>query len=279
MSDVAPVLLLPNRCSIIRPALGRQLAMDAFAALPSGHPMVAILELDVTQAWAAIDRLQGQGARVSLFAFVVRQIALAIAEHPDLNLVRHGRRLVRFDDVDVCVPVEVPTREGPFPRDIVIRRAQDRTVAQILAQIEEARDRYGRDGDLGQEDRWVHRTQRVFRWLPRLVRIPLLRLIIRSAFRVKTHAGTTIVSSVAKFTSIPGAAFTLITGPRAAAFVVGGVAEKPWVHEGIVVPRKILSLSVIVDHDLVDGAPVARFATRLRDRIESGAGLSCSTEE
>jgi pyruvate/2-oxoglutarate dehydrogenase complex dihydrolipoamide acyltransferase (E2) component len=278
MSAVAPAAIRPGRYALVRPTLGRQLAMDAFAALQGGHPMVAVLEFDATDAVGAIDRLKQQGERVSLFAFVVRQIAIAIAEHPDLNLVRHGRRLVRFEDVDVCIPVEVSTPDGPYPRDVVIRRAQDRTVGEIYAQIEAARERHGRSGELGEEDRWVHRTQRVLQWLPRWVRIPLLRLIIRSGFRIKDHAGTTLVSSVAKFASIPGAAFTFITGPRAAAFVVGGVAEQPWVHGGTVVPRKVLSLSVIVDHDLVDGAPVARFAARLQCLIESGKVRPCSRE-
>lgn len=273
MSAAAPAVSLPGRYSVVRPALGRQVAMDAFAALPSGHPMVALLEFDVTNAIDAVDRLKQQGTRVSLFAFVVGQIAAAIAEHPDLNLVRHGRRFVRFDDVDVCIPVEVATPEGPFPQNIVVRRAQDRSASEIYAEIEKARDRYGRAGDLGEEDRWVHRVQRVFRWVPRLVRIPLLRLIIRSAFRVKAHAGTTIVSSVARFSEVPGAAFTFTTGPRAAAFVVGGVAERPWVRDHAVLPRKILALSIVTDHDLVDGAPVARFVTRLRQGIESAAGL------
>jgi pyruvate/2-oxoglutarate dehydrogenase complex dihydrolipoamide acyltransferase (E2) component len=62
-------------------------------------------------------------------------------------------------------------------------------------------------------------------------------------------------------------------GPRAAVFVVGGVNTKPWVVDGRVVPRSVMSLSVMVDHDLVDGAPAARFAARLRELIESGAEL------
>jgi pyruvate/2-oxoglutarate dehydrogenase complex dihydrolipoamide acyltransferase (E2) component len=206
--------------------------MDAFAAIPTGHPMVALLELDVTTALAAITDFRARGARVSLFAFVVRSIGVAIAEHPDLNLVRHGKRLVRFEDVDVNVPVEVRTSEG------------------------------------------ARGTMRTFRWLPSFMRVAIMRYIMRSAFRVKAYAGTTLVTSVGKFASIPGSSFTFSTGPRAATFVVGSVVDKPWAHEGQIVLRKVLSISIMVDHDLVDGAPAARFAQRLQQLIESADGLS-----
>jgi len=37
--------------------------------------------------------------------------------------------------------------------------------------------------------------------------------------------------------------------------------------------REYLSLTMSVDHDLVDGAPAARFTQRLKELIESGYGL------
>lgn len=264
---------LIGRHQVLRPTLDRQLAMDAFAAIRGGHPMVALLELDVTRALAAIAELQRRGTHVSLFSYVVRAIAVAISEHPDLNLVRHGERLVLFDDVDVSVPVEVRTVDGHAPREIVVRRAQHKSAAAIYAELETARRQHESTGDLGNEDRWARSTMRAVRWLPAFVRVGLIRHIMRSAFRVKAHAGTTLVTSVGKFAAIPGFAFTFSTGPRAAVFVVGGVVKKPWVQEGQVVSRSVLSLSVIVDHDLVDGAPAARFAHRLQELIEAADGL------
>ncbi len=263
----------PGKYQVVEPSLDRQLAMDAFVAIPTGHPMVALLELDVTRALAAIAERRGRGERLSLFAFAVHAIAATIAEHPDLNLVRHGRRLVRFEDVDVSVPVEVQTPEGRVPREAVLRRAQQRSAQDLYAELEQARARHQATGELGDEDRWVHALMRAVRWLPRLVRVGLARWIIGSAFRIKARAGTTLITSVGKFASIPGFSFTFSTGPRAAVFVVGSVSEKPWVCGGQVVPRSILGLSVMVDHDLVDGAPAARFAERLQSRIESAEGL------
>jgi pyruvate/2-oxoglutarate dehydrogenase complex dihydrolipoamide acyltransferase (E2) component len=260
--------------ALIRPSPDRQLLMDAFAAVRGGHPMTALLELDVTAPLAAIDGLRSSGTRVSLFAFIVRSIAVAISEHPDLNMVRHGKYLVRFEDVDVSVPVEVRTPDGNFPRETVIRRAQDVTPADIYAQLEAARARHQRTGSMSDDDRWLHRALRVIQLLPRFVRVAIVRLVMRNAFRIKARTGTTLVTSVGKFATIPGFSFTFSTGPRAAVFVVGSVVEKPWIHAGQITPRSVLSLSMLVDHDLVDGAPAARFAQRLKALIESGEGLS-----
>ena len=262
-----------GRYEVVQPSLDRQLAMDAFAAIRGGHPMVALLELDVTSALAAIAELRRAGTHVSLFAFIVHAIAVAISEHPDLNLVRHGKRLVRFEDVDVSVPVEVRTPEGHAPREVVVRRAQYKSAAEIYAELEAARERHESSGELGEEDRWARSIMRAFRWLPAFLRVGLIRHIMRSAFRVKAQAGTTLVTSVGKFAAVPGFSFTFSTGPRAAVFVVGSVVDKPWLHEAQLVPRSVLSLSVMVDHDLVDGAPAARFVHRLQELIESANGL------
>jgi pyruvate/2-oxoglutarate dehydrogenase complex dihydrolipoamide acyltransferase (E2) component len=44
--------------------------------------------------------------------------------------------------------------------------------------------------------------------------------------------------------------------------------EKPWVVEGRVEVRPVMSLSVGYDHRILDGATAARFTTALRRRLE-----------
>jgi pyruvate/2-oxoglutarate dehydrogenase complex dihydrolipoamide acyltransferase (E2) component len=264
---------LLGRYEVVRPSPDRQMAMDAFAALPASHPMVGLLELDVTRALSAIGQMRARGQRVSLFAFVVQAIARAISEHPDLNLVRHGKRLVRFEDVDVSVPVEVQSPHGAAPREVVIRRAQHKTACAIYEELAAAREQYAAAGELGAEDRWVRRLQGIMRFVPRPLRLSLVRAMLRDAFRIKARAGTTLVTSVGKFASIPGFSFSFGTGPRAAMFAIGSVVDRPWVDGDAIVVRKVLSVSVMVDHDLVDGAPATRFASRLQALIESADGL------
>jgi pyruvate/2-oxoglutarate dehydrogenase complex dihydrolipoamide acyltransferase (E2) component len=54
---------------------------------------------------------------------------------------------------------------------------------------------------------------------------------------------------------------------------VGGVTRKPGVVDGRIEPREYLALTASIDHDIVDGAPAARFARRLRELVEGATVL------
>ena len=55
--------------------------------------------------------------------------------------------------------------------------------------------------------------------------------------------------------------------------VVGGISRQPALVEGQLEDREYLCLTVSVDHDIVDGAPAARFVNRFVELIERGFGL------
>ena len=52
------------------------------------------------------------------------------------------------------------------------------------------------------------------------------------------------------------------------ALVVGSTAWKAAVVEGRIEPREILNLPLIFDHNVVDGAPAARFLQRVKQLVE-----------
>lgn len=250
----------------------RRFQIDGFDALPNPHPISALMELDVSVPLDRIEALRARGVRVSLFAHLVSAVGRALAEFPDLNSAQIGRRLVRYADVDVSVPVERRTENGRYPLMLVIRKAQEKTAREIFGEIEDAKSAHSRTGTLSEEDAWVKRGMRVLGLLPRFARVAFFRAMLRSARSVQ-RAGTTQVTSVGKFASIPGFVSTFTTGPRATGFVVGGVTDKAVARDGHVVIRPVLAFTAVFNHDLVDGSPAARFAERLRDLIESGEGL------
>lgn len=63
----------------------------------------------------------------------------------------------------------------------------------------------------------------------------------------------------------------LINLPQCAILGVGRIVLKPAVHQGQVVPRHRLALSLTFDHRVVDGAPAARFLDTVRQYIETPA--------
>jgi len=54
---------------------------------------------------------------------------------------------------------------------------------------------------------------------------------------------------------------------------LGGIVERAAVESGQLVTRELLDLTVSVDHDVVDGAPAARFVRGLREAIEMREGV------
>jgi pyruvate/2-oxoglutarate dehydrogenase complex dihydrolipoamide acyltransferase (E2) component len=241
--------------------------MDSLDAIPPGHNMMALLEFDVTEARARLRKQRRDGRRVSLFAFLVKSIAVTIAENKELNSIRSAHRIVEFEDVDVSVPIELTDAGEASSRQIVIRRASDKSVEQINDEIEAARERHRKDGDTGREDRQILGLMKTMFLLPKFLRTMILRRLIKNPFTVKRMSGTTFVTSVSMY-GLSGFAVPYLGGPKALSFAVGGVVRKPAQVGSRIATREILSLSVFFNHDIVDGAPAARFANSLRKRIE-----------
>ena len=54
---------------------------------------------------------------------------------------------------------------------------------------------------------------------------------------------------------------------------LGGIGQKRVEADGHTAVREHLSVTVSFDHNMIDGAPAARFSGRLKELIESGYGL------
>jgi len=91
----------------------------------------------------------------------------------------------------------------------------------------------------------------------------------------KKYVGTVGITAVGMFGK--GAGWGIPPALPTLMITVGGIGEKPVLVDGQVAMRDYLSLTISFDHDIIDGAPAARFTERLKDLIESGYGLTDST--
>ena len=65
-----------------------------------------------------------------------------------------------------------------------------------------------------------------------------------------------------------------LTPPMHSVFlIVGSITRKPAVVDDHIEPREMLNLTVGFNHDVVDGAPAARFVQRLVELIKSSDGV------
>jgi len=70
------------------------------------------------------------------------------------------------------------------------------------------------------------------------------------------------------------AVFGVIYPPQVALVGFGGVAERPWVEGGAVVPMPVVTASLAADHRVSDGHRGALFLARLRDLLQQPETLS-----
>lgn len=227
--------------------------------------MPAWFDVDVTDV---LPRLRRPGHRVSLTVYVVAALARAVARHPRMQGYRDVRgRTVLFDDVDVDVSVEIDLDGESFPMNHVLRRAHARSPGDLDVELHSVAADPGRSETL--------RLAGVVRWyvlLPPAVRSRLLGSLRRWPDAQKRLAGTVGVSSVGMHGSGGGLGLPFLV--HTLDLLVGGMAERPGYGPGGDVERRsFLSIAVVADHDVVDGAPLARFLGELRRDLESGDTL------
>ncbi len=249
----------------------RRLVVDGFDAVPAGHNMMALIEFDITEARKILKAQKKNSKKVSLFSFAVKSIATALNEYKELNSIRSGNRIIEFEDIDINVPIELNSDGEKFVHQIVVRNAAKKTIEEINHEIDMARKQYQQFGDAGKEDKWVLRLMRILFILPKFMRTLILRKLVSNPFNVKKMSGTTFITSVTTIAS--GFAIPYLGGPRAVSFALGGVTKKPAVVGQDILIREFLSMTVIFNHDIVDGAPAARFVKRLKKLIESAAAF------
>ena len=92
----------------------------------------------------------------------------------------------------------------------------------------------------------------------------------------KKFRGTVELSSVGMFGK--GSSWGIPPAGPTLTIIVGGIGEKPGVVDGHIATREYLSMTVTFDHDIIDGAPAARFVQRLKELIESGYDLEDSSQ-
>lgn len=220
----------------------------------------AFTEVDISEARRLIDEhRQRTGERLSLTAYVVTCLSRGVAEDPYLNSFRKGRKLILLNDVTISVLVERTVSGERVPEPFGIHAAQVKTYRQIHDEIRAAQghvnDRLG--GLSGAQ--W-------FNLIPGF----LLRSFIRIASRsvgMMSRFGAVGVTAVGMFGNdaiwfIPLSGATLTV-------TVGGIVKRACGVGTASEMREHLCLTLTFNHDIVDGAPAARFTKKFSELLKN----------
>jgi 2-oxoisovalerate dehydrogenase E2 component (dihydrolipoyl transacylase) len=94
----------------------------------------------------------------------------------------------------------------------------------------------------------------------------------RRAAPADLTGGTVTITNVGGFGVETGT--PIINKPECAIVATGLIAPRPWVVDGQLAVRELMTTSVSFDHRIVDGAYAAQFLAHLRDLLEAPALLS-----
>lgn len=229
---------------------------SAIWSAPSDPQIYGHLDLDATAAVAFLERARAAGHRLTITALVGRAVAQALSTVPDLNVRIVGERAIPRPSVDVFFITAV---EGGRDLSGVKVRDVDRLSAlEVASEVrgQAARLREGRD-------RQFRRSKELMNTLPR----PLLRLALRATYHLAVTFqldvpllglranpfGSAMITSVGMFGLPQGFAPIAWMYGVPLLVLVGQLTERPMVVDHQVVARKVLPVSVTIDHRYVDG--------------------------
>ena len=245
----------------------RQVYVDTLYLGHGKHTIHALLEVDVTVPRRTMAEHKARsGETLSFTAFVLGCLGQAIERRPYMHAVRTWRkRLVLFDEVDVTTMIEVQAGDERFPLAHVIRAVNKRPFADLHAEIR------GHQAARERQPNPYERLIPLYNLAPGPLRRLVWRVLFRSPHLARRTFGTTILTSVGMFGR--GAGWGIMMPLYTLGVTVGSIVDRPVLVDGQVEDREHLCLTLSFDHDIVDGAPAARFAQHLKELLESGYGL------
>lgn len=176
--------------------------------------------------------------RVTVTAFLLRAVALTLAEHRDFNAVWNGDVVERVDAINLGVAIALD--DGLIAPALLDCR--DRSIADLAAGL----------GDL------VTRTR------AGKLRAP------------EINDGTFTLSNLGMFDVTQFTA--IVTPPQVAILATAKTVERAVVRDGQVVVGRVMTATLSSDHRVVDGVGAARFLATLKGLLEAPADWASQEE-
>ncbi|MGQ9500785.1 MAG: dihydrolipoamide acetyltransferase family protein [Anaerolineae bacterium] len=205
----------------------------AYSALSAPHIVLSV-RADMSEASRLRTYVQEYfqqkiGQRVSFTAIIARAVAAVLPHHPYLNASLDGERIILWDDVHLGIATSL----DDYLIVPVIRQAQNKNLEQLMTELAD------------------------------LVERARMRRLKPTEMSGSTFTLTNLgMFGVEWFTAI-------INPPETAILAAGQIVDTPVGHEGNVVLRPMMQLTLSADHRVVDGAGAARFLTEVKQVLEN----------
>jgi pyruvate/2-oxoglutarate dehydrogenase complex dihydrolipoamide acyltransferase (E2) component len=249
-------------------SLLRRLIAESQYHLLKKHYMKGIFDIDVTECRKAIRQYRAEKKKkLSLLAFLIKCIGTAIAQDRSVQALKKGDTLITFDDIDISLTMEVEINGNRMPRNYIVRKVNEKSLAQISDEIEDAKRQNREDAQKSISADPNYRKIKLLFLLPSCIRRLVWKRVADDPLMIKKMLGTVGLTSIAMFIQTSGWA-ELTRSFFSVHFIIGSIAKKPVLTDGKIHERQYLSVSVLFDHDVVDGGPATRLIARLSELVQ-----------
>ena len=235
--------------------LERKLVEDA-NRIGQKFPFIhGLLEADVTDVRKELKVLRRKNkAALSLTAYLLHCFTVTIDECKAVHGCKSwNNKIYVFDDVDVFFPIELADRNL---KPQMLRSANKKNPFALEQEIAAAKAKPKIAFDA---------KQRFFFRLPRFVRDFCYNYWMKRPLARKQFFGTAYFSCIGIFPL--GLGWGIPVPMHSIGMFVGTIENKVVMRKEELLQREFLSITITVDHSVVDGGVQARFMVRLRENI------------
>ena len=213
--------------SKLRSAIGKRM-LDSRQSIPDFYVTYTYNTGSLMQMRKDMNRDLPDDKRFSVNDFIIRAVALALREFPNLNASLNGTQLTRFGDINIGSAVAV--ENGLLT--VVVRNADQKPLSTISGEMKDMVARV-KDGKVRGED------------------------IEGSTFTISNLGMFGVEDFVA-----------IINPPEAAILAVAGALQVPVIQNGQIITGWQMKATLSADHRITDGAEAARFMQHLAVFLE-----------
>ncbi len=245
---------------------------DVFSVGLLKHHVAAMLEFDVTESRKKLRDLRKNGVNITFNSWLITAVSRILEMHPEATAFLKGKsKLIIFRNINISILVEKRIGNERVPIPLVIERTNEKSAFEISKEVEAAKKQ-----ELSEKDIILRKkpslTENLYYMLPGLLRRSIWRIMLRFPKLAFKKMGNAVITSVGMMGTING--WFIHKSVHPISFGIGSVLKKPVVINDEIRIREILNMTVLVDHDLIDGAPMVRFLDDLTKFIEEGKEIS-----
>jgi hypothetical protein len=171
----------------------------------------------------------------------------------------------RFPNLRNC-GFAAPEYSLNVPLPYVIRNTNNKSILDIHNEIRKAKKGNAEDGSVVIGQDYGKFSTKLFLSLPGAIRRLVWKSFLLKPYTAKKNMGSVMLTSVGMYSSFDG--WVIPTSIHPLCFAVGTIVKKPGVVNGNIAVREYLKMTALIDHDVMDGAPAARFLSRLDELLK-----------